>query len=68
MSGVAGYEIVKSTSKTGSYSHLSDVKTTSYTNNGLSKGKTYYYKIRSFKYVGSKKIYGDWSSIIAIKL
>ncbi|MFF2877084.1 InlB B-repeat-containing protein [Gottfriedia sp. NPDC057991] len=68
VSGATGYEIVKSTSKTGSYSHLSDVKTTSYTNNGLSKGKTYYYKVRSFKYDGSKKIYSDWSSIIAIKL
>ncbi|WP_129689302.1 InlB B-repeat-containing protein [Gottfriedia acidiceleris] len=68
VSGAAGYEIVKSTSKTGSYSHLSDVKTTSYTNNGLSKGKTYYYKVRSFKIVGSKKIYSDWTSVMSIKL
>ncbi|XRG78623.1 InlB B-repeat-containing protein [Rossellomorea sp. GAMAL-10_SWC] len=67
VSGAAGYEIVKSTSKTGSYTHLSDVKSTSYTNNGLSKGKTYYYKVRSFKIVGSKKIYSDWSSVISIK-
>ncbi|WP_129689904.1 InlB B-repeat-containing protein [Gottfriedia acidiceleris] len=68
VSGATGYEIVKSTSKTGSYKHLSDVKTTSYTNTGLTKGKTYYYKVRSFKIVGSKKIYSDWSSVVAIKL
>ncbi|MFB7139777.1 InlB B-repeat-containing protein [Gottfriedia sp. NPDC056225] len=68
VSGATGYEIVKSTSKTGSYSHLTSVTTTNYTNKGLSKGKTYYYKIRSYKMVGSQKIYGDWTSIMSIKL
>ncbi|MFF2876518.1 InlB B-repeat-containing protein [Gottfriedia sp. NPDC057991] len=68
VSGTTGYEIVKSTSKTGSYSHLTSVTTTNYTNKGLSKGKTYYYKIRSYKMVGSQKIYGEWTSIMSIKL
>ncbi|KQL36350.1 hypothetical protein AN960_17205 [Bacillus sp. FJAT-25509] len=68
VSGATGYEIVKSTSKTGSYSHLTSVTTTNYTNKGLSKGKTYYYKIRSYKMVGSQKIYGDWTNVMSIKL
>ncbi|MEH7609938.1 InlB B-repeat-containing protein [Gottfriedia acidiceleris] len=68
VSGATGYEIVKSTSKTGTFSHLSSVTTTDYTNKGLSKGKTYYYKIRSYKMVGSQKIYGEWTSVMSIKL
>ncbi|PEJ60841.1 hypothetical protein CN692_01770 [Bacillus sp. AFS002410] len=68
VSGATGYEIVKSTSKTGTYSHLTNVTTTNYTNKGLSKGKTYYYKIRSYTIVGSKKIYGDFTSVISIKM
>ncbi|PEJ56339.1 hypothetical protein CN692_18580, partial [Bacillus sp. AFS002410] len=68
VSGATGYEIVKATSKTGSYSHLTSVTTTDYTNIGLSKGKTYYYKIRSYKMVGSQKVYGDWTSVMSIKL
>ncbi|PEJ58265.1 hypothetical protein CN692_08265 [Bacillus sp. AFS002410] len=68
VSGATGYEIVKATSKTGSYSHLTSVTTTNYTNKGLSKGKTYYYKIRSYKLVGSQKIYGEWTSVLSIKL
>ncbi|PEL13500.1 InlB B-repeat-containing protein, partial [Bacillus sp. AFS017336] len=67
-SGATGYEIVRATSKTGTYSHLSSVTTTNYTNKGLSKGKTYYYKIRSYKMVGAQKVYGDWTSVISIKM
>ncbi|MFB7139379.1 InlB B-repeat-containing protein [Gottfriedia sp. NPDC056225] len=67
VSGATGYEIVKATSKTGSYSHLTSVTTTNYTNKGLSKGKTYYYKIRSYKLVGSQKIYGEWTNVMSIK-
>ncbi|PEJ60843.1 hypothetical protein CN692_01780 [Bacillus sp. AFS002410] len=67
-SGATGYEIVRATSKTGTYSHLGSVTTTNYTNKGLSKGKTYYYKIRSYKMVGTKKIYGDFTSVISIKM
>ncbi|PFH85774.1 InlB B-repeat-containing protein [Bacillus sp. AFS088145] len=66
--GTTGYEIVKATSKTGSYKHLTSVTTTNYTNKGLSKGKTYFYKIRSYKMVGSKKNYGEWTSVMSIKL
>ncbi|MEH7609773.1 InlB B-repeat-containing protein [Gottfriedia acidiceleris] len=67
VSGAAGYEIVKSTSKTGTFGHLTNVTKTNYTNSGLTRGKTYYYKVRSYKLVGSKKIYSDWTSVIAFK-
>lgn len=39
----------------------------SYTLNKLKKGKRYYIKIRAYKYVGNKKLYGNWSNIKSIK-
>ncbi|UPM52531.1 InlB B-repeat-containing protein [Gottfriedia acidiceleris] len=65
VTGATGYEIAKSTSKTGTYTHLADATKPVYTNSGLTKGKTTYYKVRSFKIVGSKKIYSNWTSVIA---
>ncbi|MES9683446.1 InlB B-repeat-containing protein, partial [Gottfriedia acidiceleris] len=67
VSGATGYEVVRSTSKTGTYQHVRSVTTTSLTNDGLSKGKTYYYKVRSYTLVGGKAIYGEWSTIVSIK-
>ena len=37
-------------------------KTQKYTNNkGLEVGKTYYYKVRGFKYVNDEKVYTEYS-------
>ncbi|MCC3868756.1 fibronectin type III domain-containing protein [Terrisporobacter mayombei] len=53
-----GYEIYRSTSKDGKYTKVATIKngnTTSYTNRSLTKGRTYYYKIRAYKLVNEKK-------------
>ena len=68
ISGETGYQISKSTSKTGT-NIVATYKTTSGKNKTISatKGKTYYYKVRAYKVVDGKKIYGPWSSVVKYK-
>ena len=68
ISGETGYQISKSTSKTGT-NIVSTYTTTSGTYKLISatKGKTYYYKVRAYKKVDGKNIYGPWSSVNAFK-
>ena len=65
-STVSGYQIVCATDEKFS---KNVVKTTvrgkrlSKTVTGLKKGKTYYVKVRAYKTVNGKKIYGQYSSV-----
>ena len=65
ISGETGYQISRSSTKTGTYVALTKA-TTSGTNATVSatKGKTYYYKVRAYKVVDDKKIYGPWSDAV----
>lgn len=66
ITGASGYEVYRATSKSGSYSKVKTVtsgSTVSYTNTGLSKGKTYYYKVRAYRTVSGKKVYGNYSAV-----
>lgn len=61
-----GYEIFRATSRHGAYTKcksISKAATLSYTNSGLTKGKKYYYKVRSYKKYNSVKYYSVFSSI-----
>lgn len=63
---VSGYVLYRSTSKSGTYKKIKTIKgnkTSSYTDSGLRNSKTYYYKIRSYKKVGNKNIYSNYSSV-----
>ena len=58
------YQIYKSTSKYTGYSKIyttSGLKLTNTSN--IKKGKTYYYKVRGYKYIDGKYYYTDWSNI-----
>ncbi|MDO4460595.1 MAG: hypothetical protein Q4C42_11065, partial [Clostridia bacterium] len=64
MSNVAGYDIYRSTSRTGTYSKVKSVTGTSYKNTGLTKGKTYYYKIKSYIRTSDNKYTSAYSSVV----
>ncbi len=59
----SGYSIYRATSKNGKYSLIKSTSALSYTNSKLTSNKTYYYKVRAFKTVNKKKIYGAYSDI-----
>ena len=69
IAGESGYQISKSNSKSKTGT-ITTYKTTSGKSKVISaaKGKTYYYKVRAYKVVNDKKIYGAWSSVKAYKL
>ena len=70
ISGISGYETYMSTSKNGKYSKIktSGSKNAAYLKKGLTKGKKYYFKVRSYITVGGKKIYSSWSQVKSIKV
>lgn len=71
VSGASGYEIYSATSKNGKYKKVATVKkgrTTSYKNTKLKKGTTYYYKVRAYRTVNGKKVYGNYSGLKSVKI
>ncbi|WKA53940.1 S8 family serine peptidase [Planococcus shixiaomingii] len=68
--GAHGYEIYRSTSLSGTYSKVGTAasgSTLSYTNSSLTTGKTYYYKVRAYRTIDGKKVYGPYISIASGK-
>ncbi len=63
-SGAVKYEVYRATSVSGAYSLAGTTTSTSYTNTGLAKDKTYYYKVRAYYLEGSTKMYGGFSSVV----
>ncbi|WML24581.1 InlB B-repeat-containing protein [Neobacillus sp. OS1-33] len=68
VTGATGYEIYRSMSSKGTYTLVKTVATPSYTNTGLVKGKTYYYKVRAYRMVGKTKVYSGWTTVKYVKL
>ncbi len=67
--GASGYVIYMAASKNGKYKKIATVKgnKVSYTKTGLTKGKTYYFKVAAYKTVGKKTISGAYSSVKRVK-
>lgn len=68
---VNGYEIYRSTKKSGKYKKIKTIKkgsTTSYTNSKLKNRKQYYYKIRAYKVVNGQKYYSTFTGAKGVKI
>lgn len=71
VSNAKGYEVSMSTSKSKGYKVIKTINnknTVTLTKTGLKKGKTYYFKVRSFVKVGSKKVYSSYSAVKSVKI
>jgi len=67
ISGAQGYQLVRSTSKTGKYTTVAKItagSTISYTDKGRTTGKKYYYKVRPYRMSGKTKVYGSYSAVV----
>lgn len=61
--GIKYYELYRSTSSKGTYRKIKTLTTTSYTNKSLTKGKTYYYKVRGYRSYNDQKVYTSYSTV-----
>jgi len=70
LSGVNGYQIQRKTGSSGSWSTVNTLSSayTSWTDNGPDAGKTYYYRICSYKVVSGVKVFSSFSSARSIAL
>jgi len=70
VNGAHGYKIYRSTTgKSGSYKLIKNAKYVSqYKDKKLKKGKTYYYKVKPYRKVNGKMVYGTISPAAKIKI
>ncbi|GHH98026.1 S8 family serine peptidase [Neobacillus kokaensis] len=67
VSGAAQYDVYRATSKSGKYTKAATVKGTSYSNSGLTIGKTYYYKVLAKSTVDGVKLASPYSAVVSGK-
>lgn len=61
VTGATGYVVYMKNSD-GSYKKLGSTKSTSYTKKSLKSGKKYYFRVRAYKTVDGKNIYGSYKT------
>lgn len=62
--GVQYYRLYRATSKNGKYALMKTTTSTSYINKSLTKGKTYYYKVKGYKKYRNLKVFTNFSNIV----
>ena len=67
VAGATGYSIYRSTSPDSGFAYLKGVTGSSYTNKGLTKGTTYYYRIEAYTIVGTTKVYSTATPAVGAK-
>jgi fibronectin type 3 domain-containing protein len=65
VSGAARYELYRATSADGTYKRITTTSARSYTNRRLTTGVEYFYKVRAYRNVGGRKVYGGYSDIVS---
>lgn len=65
--GATGYEVSYATTSTGAASVIADVSVSDYTRSGLTFNTTGYYRVRAYTTVSDVKVYGNWTTAVAIK-
>lgn len=68
VTGASGYSVYRATSSSGTYSLLATVTTNTYTKTALTTGATYYYRVNAYRLVGTTKVYGSQSGVVAAKV
>lgn len=65
--GASGYQVYRAAAKTGTYKRIASTASSARTlkNTGLTKNKTYYYKVRAYRKVGRRYVYGSFSTIVS---
>ena len=66
VNGAKGYQIWRSIKKNGTYTKVGTTTKLVFKNTGLSSGKTYYYKIKAYRFVNGKYKYSNYSSVKAV--
>jgi uncharacterized repeat protein (TIGR02543 family) len=68
VTGANGYYIYRSTSLTGTYSYITNVAgSPTYTNTGLATNKMYYYKVRAYAKIGTRKVFAQSSTAVSAR-
>lgn len=62
------YQVWKSTKANSGYKKVTTTAKTSFTTSKVSKGKTYYFKVRACKAIDGKTYYGHWSAKVSKKV
>jgi len=68
INGATGYEVLRSTSSTGTYGVVGTITdATTFKNTGLSFNVTYYYKVRAYTLVNATKVYSLSTAALAVR-
>lgn len=68
VAGASKYEFSYKTSKNGTFKVAGTTKKTSYTIRKLTSKKTVYVRVRAYKEVNGKKVYGSYSTVKSVKV
>ena len=69
--GASGYKIYRSTKKSSGFKCVKTLKsgsTVKYVNKNLKKGQDYYYKVKAYRTVDGKNVYGAYSSVKKVRV
>lgn len=66
--GASGYKVYQYNTKTKKYVKVATVKNTTYTKTKLKAKASYKFKVRAYKTVGKKTVYGNYSSVKSVKV